>query len=206
MAANSIQKEDIIQQQILQAAQQLFQKHGYQKVTMDHVAKAVGKGRSSLYYYYKNKDEVFDAVMEAEISDIMAEITRVVEQAATVEEKLRAFGITKTKISRKRKTFFDALESGMNADEISQYTKKKQAIKKKFRKEEAILLNQVFTQGAKKGGLSALDPKEQETIIFVFTSSLRGLNREFMLENNYARMEPAIDMLVQMTMLAVTQS
>ena len=189
-------KEDIIQQQILQAAQQLFQKHGYQKVTMDDVAKAIGKGRSSLYYYYKNKDEVFDAVMDAEISDIFAEISRMVAQATTVEQKLRAFGITKTKVSRKRKSFFEALETGMNPDEMSQYVQKKQAVQKKIRKEDAALLNQVLAQ-------VNIDPKEKETLIFVFMSSLRGLKREMQLDNNYTRMEPAIDMLVRMTMLAI---
>jgi len=30
----TLSKEDIIHQQILQAAQQLFQRHGYQKVTI----------------------------------------------------------------------------------------------------------------------------------------------------------------------------
>jgi AcrR family transcriptional regulator len=203
MPANNVVKEDVIQQQILQAAQQLFQKHGYQKVTMDDVAKAIGKGRSSLYYYYKNKDEVFNAVMDAEIGDIVAEITRVVEQAATVEQKLHAFGITKTKIARKRRSFFEALESGMNADEISQYAQKKVAIQKKFRKEEAILLNHILTQSAKKGEIPALNPKEQETIIFVFVSSLRGLKREMLIDNNYTRLEPALEMLVRMTMLAI---
>jgi len=205
MAATNAIKEDQIQQQILQAAQQLFQKHGYQKVTMDDVARAIGKGRSSLYYYYKNKDEVFDAVMDAEISDIMTEITRAVGQATTVEQKLRALGITKTKISRKRKSFFDALEAGMNADEISQYAQKKQGVQKRIRKEEASLLNHILTQGVKEGEIPALDAKEQETIIFIFMSSLRGLKREMTLDNNYARMEATIDMLVRMTMLTITQ-
>jgi len=57
MSADSTIKEDIIQEQILQAAKQLFSVHGLHKVTMDDVAKAIGKGRSSLYYYYKSKDE-----------------------------------------------------------------------------------------------------------------------------------------------------
>src|SRR5581483_4276952 len=137
MPANSTIKEDIIHQQILQAAQQLFQKHGYQKVTMDDVAKAIGKGRSSLYYYYKSKDEVFDAVMDVEIDEIVADFTRAVDQAVTTEQKIRAFSLSKIKISRKRKAFFEALESGMNADEISQYTQKKQAIHKRIKKEES---------------------------------------------------------------------
>jgi AcrR family transcriptional regulator len=203
MPANSTQKDDIMQQQILQAAQQLFQKHGYQKVSMDDVAKAIGKGRSSLYYYYKNKDEVFDAVITAEINEIFTEINRMVGQATTVEQQLRAFGITKTKISRKRKAFFDALETGMNADEISQYVEKKQVIQKKIRKEEAILLHHILNQGIQNGEIAKLDPKTQETIIYVFMSSLRGLKREMYLENSYARMEPAIDMLVRMTMLTI---
>ncbi|WPQ61636.1 helix-turn-helix domain-containing protein [Chitinophaga sancti] len=186
--------EDIIQQQILQAAQQLFQKHGYQKVTMDDVAKAIGKGRSSLYYYYKNKDEVFDAVVGAEIDDIVAEITRMVDKADTVADKLRAFAITKTKIGRKRRIFFDMLETGMNADELSQYTQRKKVIQKKIRIDELTLLNRVLD------GYNAAD---KAVVIFVFTSSLRGLKREMDLENSYARMEPAIDVLVRMTMLAI---
>lgn len=205
MPANNAQKEDIIEQQILLAAQQLFQKHGYQKVTMDDVAKAIGKGRSSLYYYYKNKDEVFDAVVAAEINEIFTEINRMVEQAATVEQQLRAFGITKTKISRKRKAFFDALETGMNADEMSQFVQKKQVIQKRIRKEEAILLHHILDQGTENREIPALDTKTRETIIYVFMSSLRGLKREMYLENSYARMETAIDMLVRMTMLAIQQ-
>ena len=55
MAESNIGKEDDIQKQILQAALQLFQAHGFRRVTMDDVAKAIGKGRSSLYYYYKSK-------------------------------------------------------------------------------------------------------------------------------------------------------
>ena len=136
-------------------------------------------------------------------TEIIAEIARMVEQAATVEQKLRAFAITKTKISRKRKVFFDSLETGMNADEISQYTQKKQAIQKKIREEEATLLTQVFTQGSKKGEIAILDTKEQNTIIFIFMTSLRGLKREMVLENSYTRMEPAIEMLVKMTMLTI---
>lgn len=186
--------EDIIQQQILQAALQLFQKHGYQKVTMDDVAKAIGKGRSSLYYYYKNKDEVFDAVMSAEVDEIIGEITRRVDRERTVEGKLRAYGLAKTRIGQKRSSFFDALETGMNADEMSVYTQRKRVIQKKIRKDEATLLNRI---------LAGYESTEKETIIFIFTSSLRGIKREFSLDNSYTRMEPAVDMLVNMTMLAL---
>jgi AcrR family transcriptional regulator len=74
-------KDDLFQEQVIKAAQQLFRQYGLQKVTMDDVAKAVGKGRSSLYYYYKNKIEIFGAVMDVEISEILAEMGRAVDKA-----------------------------------------------------------------------------------------------------------------------------
>jgi hypothetical protein len=62
-----------------------------------------------------------------------------------------------------------------------------------------------LTTAVKNGEIPALDAKEQETIIFVLTSSLRGLRRELLLDYNAARMEAAIDMLVRMTMLTIQQ-
>src|ERR1700744_973123 len=88
-------KEDVIQEQILQAAKRLFQVHGLHKITMDDVAKAIGKGRSSLYYYYKSKDEIFNAVMDIEINHMLNAMASAVNLVPTVEQKINAFYITK---------------------------------------------------------------------------------------------------------------
>ncbi len=198
MAVNSTIKEDIIQEQILQAAQLLFQKHGFQKVTMDDVARAIGKGRSSLYYYYKNKDEIFDAVMSVEISDIINEITRAVDNAGTAEQKIHSFCIAKIKVARKRKAFFKAMEAGMSADEMSEYAQKKQSLRKRMMKEEAALLRQIITQGIKTKELSSPGQKELDSVIFVLLNSLHGLKREMILEDDFSRMDSAVDTLTRM--------
>src|ERR1700743_2283885 len=105
MSVSSPVKEDIIQEQILQAAKRLFQVHGLHKVTMDDVAKAIGKGRSSLYYYYKSKDEIFDAVMHIEIQDMLNSIAHAVNRVPTVEQKLKAFCMAKLSEIRQKKAF-----------------------------------------------------------------------------------------------------
>lgn len=198
MTTSNTIKEDLIQKQILQAAQQLFQKHGLQKVTMDDVAKAIGKGRSSLYYYYKSKDEVFNAVMDVEIGEIISELTRAVNEVTGIEQKLRAFCVTRIKISRKKRVFFSAMEAGMNADEISHYAKTKQAIRKRIIKEESALLTFMLNEAIKKGEIHDLNPKDQETLVFLLLSSLHGMKRQMLNENDYSRMEPAADLLTQM--------
>jgi len=185
-------KEDIIQLQILQAAQQLFQKHGFQKVSMDDVAKAIGKGRSSLYYYYKSKDEIFEAVIDAEIKDILNEIGRAMEKADGVGEKIRAFCTAKIRIARIRQPFFQALEAGMNADEMSRYAQKKLDFNKRMIKEETALVRQALADGttAREG---------VDTVIFVLLGSLRGLKQQMFLANDFTHMDAAIDTLTRMT-------
>lgn len=41
------------------AAMQCFAKYGLEKTTLDDIANAVGLNKSSLYYYYKNKEDIF---------------------------------------------------------------------------------------------------------------------------------------------------
>jgi AcrR family transcriptional regulator len=47
-------KEDI-----LDASRKLFNRLGFQKTSVDDIAQAVGMKKSSLYYYFKNKEEIF---------------------------------------------------------------------------------------------------------------------------------------------------
>src|SRR5438128_281123 len=95
MSESAAFKEDFVQAQILQAARRLFQAHGFAKVTMDDVGKAIGKGRSSIYYYYKNKEEIFDAVISADVRETLAAMSREINKVKTTEQKLKAFALTR---------------------------------------------------------------------------------------------------------------
>lgn len=45
--------------QILDAAKLLFNRQGYAKTSVDDISQAVGMRKSSLYYYFKNKEDLF---------------------------------------------------------------------------------------------------------------------------------------------------
>ena len=182
--AGSTEKEDMIQQQVIRAAQQLYQQHGLHKVTMEDVAKAIGKGKSSLYYYYKSKEEIFDAVMNVEIKEIIAEIAHAVNMADTIEEKIQAFCIAKFKISKKRKTTFNTMDTGMNIDELASYTRTKQHLHKQFRMQESAFFKKILEAGIEKREILSIDENEMDMVVFVLLSSFRGLKREIIEENN----------------------
>ncbi len=76
-------QDDIIQQEILKAAIRLYQKSGPNSFTMDDLANATGRSRTSLYYYYKNRDEIYQAVMDKIARDMTAAIRLAVAAVET---------------------------------------------------------------------------------------------------------------------------
>lgn len=189
--------DDMMQKQILAASQKLFQQFGYPKVNMDDVAKAVGKGRSSLYYYYKSKDEIFQAVMDIEIGKTITDMTQAVAKVTGIEEKIKALFTAKLASSRKRKELYNALDTGMDSEEASRYTKARQEVHRKMVDRQKALLKEILEAGMASGALR-LDKGELDTLVFLLSSSLNGLKREMTLENNFMPAEPAIGLLVRL--------
>lgn len=56
---------------ILNAAAELFAEKPFHKVLLDHVARAAGVGKGTLYLYFKSKDELFLAVLLREFSALI---------------------------------------------------------------------------------------------------------------------------------------
>jgi AcrR family transcriptional regulator len=84
-------KLDQKKEQILASARIQFGKFGYQKTTLDDVAKAMGLNKASLYHYYKNKEELFFAVI-LNIAEVSIPTLFIKAQSyTTIEEKLRFY-------------------------------------------------------------------------------------------------------------------
>src|ERR1700761_3785854 len=116
-------QDDIIQEEILQTALRLYRKYGPTKVTMDNVAKATGRSRSSLYYYFKNRDEIFQGVLDQMAEDVATEIRVAVAAAGKLNDKIYAFCSTKIKTTEEWKRVFRAMDQLMDADEKSKHAK-----------------------------------------------------------------------------------
>lgn len=86
MSSDSEKKEKIIS-----AATSLFSRFGLEKTTMEDIAKAAKKGKSSLYYYFKSKEEVFAEVIKKEIAGLKTAIIEAIEKEDDPYNKFRKF-------------------------------------------------------------------------------------------------------------------
>ena len=62
---------------LVEVARQLFAKNGIANTTMNDIAVASGKGRRTLYTYFKSKEDVYTAVIESELERLSDKLDEV---------------------------------------------------------------------------------------------------------------------------------
>ena len=115
---NGTNKKDANRENILKIAQEIFSKYGYKKTTLDDIANAVRKGKSSLYYYFTSKEDLFQAVIQKEVDILRHELDIVVNRNTDPVDKLRDYILTKLTTYRGMANFYNALENDVTAIEF----------------------------------------------------------------------------------------
>ncbi|HSH20710.1 MAG TPA: TetR/AcrR family transcriptional regulator, partial [Draconibacterium sp.] len=82
-------KKDLNRENILKIAREIFSKYGFKKTTLDDIANAVRKGKSSLYYYFDSKEDLFQAVIMKEVDILGHELDIVINRNTDPIDKLR---------------------------------------------------------------------------------------------------------------------
>jgi TetR/AcrR family transcriptional regulator, cholesterol catabolism regulator len=75
--------------EILARAGELFMLSGYRGLSMQHIADAVGLTKAALYYYFKDKESLFLAVLGSRLHPIEALVRQVEVEAAGSRERIR---------------------------------------------------------------------------------------------------------------------
>jgi AcrR family transcriptional regulator len=82
-------------EEILDAARREFSARGYGGATIDAIAVEAGVAKGTVYLYFESKRELFLACLRDGVVELHGEAERRMAEAATCEEKLRAFIATR---------------------------------------------------------------------------------------------------------------
>jgi len=77
--------------QIVEAADQLFYRQGFEHTSFADIADAVKISRGNFYYHFKSKDEILDAAIERRLADTRAMLDRWELEGAGPAERIRSF-------------------------------------------------------------------------------------------------------------------
>ncbi len=74
---------------ILQSAWGLIRHYGYNKTTIDDIARRAGVGKGTVYLYFKSKDEIMLSLTDLTNQRITSELESIAAKDAPPEERLR---------------------------------------------------------------------------------------------------------------------
>jgi len=175
-------KVEIKKEIVLKVAQEIFAKYGLTKTTIDDIAKAAGVGKSSIYYYFKNKEDIFRAVIESQVQMVGDRIKNAIESAKTPKEKLIAFVKTRMRCFREVAHVYNHVFK----DEYLKHYEYIQRLRKEYDKNETELVNQILSEGIKTGDFIIQDPALASFVIMI---GIKGLEYEWATETDEAKME-----------------
>lgn len=81
-------KKELVKQKIGLAARACFLKYGLEKTTLDDIAQSIGLSKSSLFYYYKNKEALFLEVAIQEGEEFLLRLQAKIMQKKSLESKV----------------------------------------------------------------------------------------------------------------------
>lgn len=89
MAARKAGTSELTREVIMDAARDLFVEKGYQHVSMRQIAKGLNCSHGAIYYHFKNKAELFYALVEEHFHMLDEKIEEIIQQKTSNEEKLK---------------------------------------------------------------------------------------------------------------------
>ncbi len=96
--------------QIIRAAVKRFSKHGINKTTLDEIARDLRIGKTTLYHYFKSKEELFFETINWEASNYLDEVKQIFSNNdISTKEKFKEYFVHKISVKEKFRLLYDLI-------------------------------------------------------------------------------------------------
>jgi len=182
---------------IIAAATTLFSRFGLDKTTMEDIAKAAKKGKSSLYYYFKSKEQVFAEVIKNEIDGLKAAIIEATEQEDDPYYKFRKFVYTRLNYLNEKADQYTTIH-----DEYLKHHAFIENLTADFSNWEISTIKNIVEYGREKGLFEVTDPVNISRAIFF---ALKGLEYPWTIDMTRKEIKKSVDVLVDVLLKGISK-
>ena len=151
---------------ILKDAKQVFLNYGYEKTTLDDIARKTGLKKNTLYYYFESKEELFDEVMREDMESIVLSISEAIAAGKTAEAKVKLYMNALSKAVLKRAQMY-TVSAKILLELMIVMEKSGNAQVEKF----ITMLTDILKDGMKKGEFIKHDCSEFALVLLEFGMS-----------------------------------
>lgn len=133
-------------QKLVDVARQLFARNGMENTTMNDIAVASGKGRRTLYTYFKSKEDIYYAVIEGELERLSDKLDEVAAKKVRPQDKI--IELIYTHLSMIKET---VVRNGNLRAAFFRNIWMVEKVRKNFDEDEIELFRKVYEDGKRDG-------------------------------------------------------
>jgi AcrR family transcriptional regulator len=140
--------------ELQRAAAELFFAKGYEATTMREIAQALGIKSASIYYHWKNKEEILFDLIRSTMEQLVAGVSTVLERESRPDKRLAGVVVHHVVIHALRPK-----EATLGETELRSLTRKRRRDVLRMRDDYEALVLGVLESGARAGVFDLLDLK-----------------------------------------------
>ncbi|MGZ3898974.1 MAG: TetR/AcrR family transcriptional regulator [Bacteroidia bacterium] len=161
-------KKENKRKELLKTASTVFSKYGLEKTTLEDISKMANLNKASLYYYFKNKEEIYAEVVMDEATILISELQGKIEKFKNHESKIINYILER----------LSCYEKALNLHNISFDARKQmnglfQSLYRKIAKKEIEFLSSLIDDGIKSKEFSSVNSKLFAEVIITTSDAIR---------------------------------
>ncbi len=186
-----LSQNEKVRGRIVKAAAQIFSKFGFKKTTVDDIARESLKGKSTIYYYFTGKEDIFRAVVEKEATTLKSRLAMVISEDINPQDKLKKYITTRIDSFKELLNLYQAIRS-----EYLIHLPFIEKIRQKYDKEEVMLIKMMLTEGVEQ---NLFELQDVDLAAESLSLILKGLEIPLLLEDDsFKKLEKQLDKILYM--------
>lgn len=176
--------KDQTKEKILTVAARMFGKYGFQKTTVDEIARTAHKAKGSVYYYFKSKEELFLAVVTQEINVLKSGLTRVIVDSQDATGMIRSYLMNRMTLMKDAINYHESLTAGL-VDDFGFLSE----CREDFTRFEIELMKAVLDRGLRENKFQIKDTQATAQVIIL---AMKAIEIPFYQQHKIAEYEQTI--------------
>lgn len=160
---------------LIEVARQLFARKGIENTTMNDIASASDKGRRTIYTYFKNKRDIFNAVVEQETETLVKRLSEIENKDISAPLKIEEYMVCRFETMREIVSRNGSLKAGFFRD-----VRKVDRARKAISEAEIQILTRILKQGVEDGAFADCNPEQTATVM---VHCIHGLDVPYIRDN-----------------------
>jgi AcrR family transcriptional regulator len=152
---------------IIAAAKELIALYGFKKTTMDEIATKAHMGKSTMYYYFKNKEEILAEIVRIDSSLFRSQLIAAIENAYSPQDKIMQYVRSRMVHLKELSNYYKTL-----TNEYLDHYFFIEEVREDFYNFETKILSNLINEGIQK---KIFTPCDVDVVVRMIAIAIKGL-------------------------------